>query len=115
MTVTNQSRGGNGRSQVPAPRRDAEGRRVYEVPDTPEAREHAEEAKELELDLQRLGVVVQQVRPTLNFEGHVRLTFDGMAALLGLVDDRDDTILKLRKEVADLREELDGRSTEQDS
>jgi hypothetical protein len=81
---------------VPQPRR----QHHYDVPDTPEAREHAEEALALQKDLDDLGVGAEQVSPSRDGRGHVRMNFDQLAKLLGLIDDRDDEIAQLKARLA---------------
>lgn len=88
IPATTQDPGGH----VPQPRRS----HTYDVPDTPEAREHAEEADELRKELDALGMGAELVSPTRDGRGHVRMNFDQLAALLGMVDDRDDEIARLR-------------------
>jgi len=81
---------------VPQPRR----QHHYDVPDTPEAREHAEEAEALRKDLDDLGVGAEQVSPSRDGRGHVSLNFDQLSKLLGLVDDLDDEVAQLRARLA---------------
>jgi hypothetical protein len=81
---------------VPQPRR----QHNYDVPDTPETREHAEEAIALKDELDALGVGAEQVSPSRDFRGHVRLNFDQLSKLLDLVDDRDDEIAQLKASLA---------------
>jgi hypothetical protein len=88
---------------VPQPRR----QHHYDVPDTPEAREHAEEAEALRKDLDDLGIGAEQVSPSRDGRGHVRMNFDQLAKALGLIDDRDDEIARLKERVRDLQEQLD--------
>ncbi len=60
------------------------------IPDTPEARAHAKETEELRIELSRRGLTVEQIKPTSDGRGHVRLNFDQLRALLMLdQDDRD--------------------------
>lgn len=87
---------------VPQPRR-----HHYDVPDTPEAREHAEEAEALRKDLEALGAGAEQVSPSRDGRGHVRMNFDQLSALLGHIDDRDDEIAGLKEEVRRLHDLLD--------
>jgi hypothetical protein len=83
---------------VPQPRR-----HHYDVPNTPEAKEHAEEALALQQDLDDLGVGAEQVSPSRDGRGHVRMNFDQLSRLLGLIDDRDDEIKVLRAQLADYK------------
>lgn len=53
---------------------------------TPEARQHADEAREIEKALRGYGIEPDRVAPTLDFEGHVRLDFDAVATLLDMLD-----------------------------
>lgn len=54
-----------------------------DVPNTPEARAHAEEAKEVEELLKtEFGVEAEMVRPTRDGRGHVRLNFDQLYSLI---------------------------------
>lgn len=87
---------------VPQPRR----QHVYDVPDTPEAREHAEEAEAFRKDLEALGAGAEQVSPSRDGRGHVRMNFDQLAKVLGLIDDRDDEIARLTAEINRLKAEL---------
>jgi hypothetical protein len=80
---------------VPQPRR----QHHYDVPDTPEAREHAEEAVTLKAELDALGVGAEQVSPSRDFRGHVRLNFDQLSMLLDLLDDREDEIAALKAQI----------------
>lgn len=81
---------------VPQPRR----QHTYDVPDTPEAREHAEEARALQKDLDDLGVGAEQISPSRDGRGFARLNFNQLAELLGLIDDRDDEIARLKARLA---------------
>jgi hypothetical protein len=54
-----------------------------EVPDTPEARKHADEAVAVRKLLNRLGVNPGQVSPTRDGQGHVRLNFADIYRLTG--------------------------------
>ena len=55
-----------------------------EVPDTPEAREHARDAQRIAAELQEFGIVPERVAPTKDCQGHVRLNFSQVRQLLGL-------------------------------
>jgi hypothetical protein len=59
-------------------------RRPVDPLDTPEARAHAEEAKEIQRALSAAGVADESVKvaPTLDRQGHVRLTFAHVRTLL---------------------------------
>lgn len=59
-------------------------RRESDVPDTPEAREHAQEADRIRQELLEFGIDPEKVSPTLDCRGHVRLNFDQVRKLLGL-------------------------------
>jgi hypothetical protein len=55
-----------------------------DVPDTPEARAHAQEAEEIKAELRAFGIEPEQVAPTRDCRGHVRLSFTQVRQLLGL-------------------------------
>lgn len=92
-------------SQVPP--QDRSPRRQYEVPDNELTREHAKEALRLERELRALGVKVERIRPSLDFQGHVRMTFDGVDQLLNMIVEREDRARALQAEVNELRGKLD--------
>lgn len=62
--------------------------REQRVPDTPEARQHAEHAREIRSWLREIGVEPEVVAPTRDGKGHVRLNFDQVETLL--FDDEED-------------------------
>lgn len=59
-------------------------RESVDVPDTPAARAHAQEAVEIREELQAFGIDPEQVAPTRDGRGHVRLSFLQVRKLLGL-------------------------------
>jgi hypothetical protein len=59
-------------------------RESVDIPDTPEARAHAEEAVEIRGELEAFGIDPEQVAPTRDGRGHVRLSFAQVRKLLGL-------------------------------
>lgn len=59
-------------------------RESTDVPDTPEARAHAEEAGAIREELKAFGIEPEQVAPTRDGRGHVRLSFSQVRKLLGL-------------------------------
>lgn len=59
-------------------------RETTEVPDTAEARAHAQEAVEIREELEAFGIEPEQVAPTRDGRGHVRLSFLQVRKLLGL-------------------------------
>lgn len=63
------------------PRRDRE---TPDIPDTPEARQHAREAAAIEAELRAFGIQPERVAPTRDCQGHVRLNFNQVRQLLGL-------------------------------
>jgi hypothetical protein len=77
---------------VPQPRR----QHRYDIPDTPETRQHAEEAAALEDDLKALGIGAERVSPTSDGRGHVRMNFDQLAVLVGRIDDLEDEVAELK-------------------
>lgn len=74
-------------------------RREYSVPDTPEARQHAEDAEILREELRDFGVAPEMVAPTRDNTGYVRLNFAQVNKLL-------DRIYDLEEEVDDLKLQL---------
>lgn len=79
-------------------------RREYQVPDTQEARAHAEDAVNLREDLKDYGVDPQMVAPTRSGEGHVRLNFDQANQLLSKIYKLEDKVEALQKEIDELRQ-----------
>lgn len=64
--------------------------REQRVPDTPEARQHAEHAREIREWLREIGVEPEVVAPTRDGAGHVRLNFDQVETLLFAPEDEED-------------------------
>lgn len=56
------------------------------VPNTPEARHHAAEAREIDEMLREYGIEAEQVAPTRDNRGHVRLNFDQVRRLIDYID-----------------------------
>lgn len=79
--------------------------RTTNVPNTPEAREHAQEAEDFREDLRALGVDFEQLVPTGDGRGHARLNFTQLGALLDLIDEREERIEALTREVIELRQQ----------
>lgn len=72
---------------IPTPRfQPRPNKRQASFPDTPEARAHAAEAEEFKKELRALGVDFEQVSPSADTRGHVRLNFDQLAKLLDLIE-----------------------------
>lgn len=59
-------------------------RESIDVPDTPEARAHADEAVQIRSELEAFGIEPEQVAPTRDNRGHVRLSFAQVRKLLAL-------------------------------
>ena len=91
-------------TRTPSPVPTQQGPRGYRVPDTPEARQHAQEAQDLRDELHELGVSAEQVSPSADGRGHVRLNFTQLVALLELIDKRDDLIELLTSKLQALQE-----------
>lgn len=72
-------------------------RKNYNVPDTPEARDHAQEARDMDQLLRTdFGIEPEQVMPTRDGRGYIRLTFDDMQKLIDLIDDLEDKVDELK-------------------
>jgi hypothetical protein len=69
-------------------------------------REHAKEALRLERELRALGVKVERIKPSLDFQGHVRMTFDGVDQLLNMIVEREERARESQIEVNELRTKL---------
>lgn len=87
---------------IPTPRH----RRQPPVPDTPEALAHAEETEALRLELMELaedineGVpLIEQIRPSTDGRGHLRMNFPQMRALLRHIADLEAEIEALDSSV----------------
>lgn len=74
-------------------------RREYSVPDTAEARQHAEDAASLREELKDFGVAPEMVAPTRDNSGHIRLNFAQMNKLLDLVYDLEEEVDELKKQL----------------
>lgn len=70
-------------------------RRTPNIPDTPEAQEHAQEAEAFKQDLHELGIDFEMISPTSDGRGHARLNFDQLGKLLDLVDELKDKVVQL--------------------
>ncbi len=71
-------------------------RREYSVPDTPEARQHAEDAQRLREELKDFGVAPEMVAPSRDNTGYVRLNFAQVNKLLDLIYDLEEEIDELK-------------------
>lgn len=79
-----------------APGLPSQDRREYSVPDTPEARQHAEDAASLREELKEFGVAPEMVAPTRDNSGHIRLNFEQMNKLLDHIYDLEEEIDELK-------------------
>lgn len=73
-------------------------RREYSVPDTAEARQHAEDAENLREELKDFGVAPEMIAPTRDGSGHIRLNFAQMSKLLDQLYDLEDQVDELKKQ-----------------
>lgn len=71
-------------------------RREYSVPDTPEARQHAEDAETLREELRDFGVAPEMVAPTRDNTGYVRLNFAQVNKLLDRIYDLEEDVDELK-------------------
>lgn len=78
------------------------------VPDTPEARAHAQEAEELKQELRDLGVGFEQISPSSDNRGHGRFNFKQIRRMLEEIDSRDDEIDELYEKIEHLESTLRG-------
>lgn len=60
------------------------------VPRTPEAIEHAQEARDLQRDMADYGIQAERVAPTRDNQGHIRMRFAAMHRIIDLLDDAYD-------------------------
>ena len=81
---------------IPTPRRERPKRQVA-FPDTPEARAHAAEAESIKEELRDLaqfvngGVpLVEQISPSSDGRGHVRMNFRQIRALLDYIESLEE-------------------------
>ena len=72
-------------------------RREYSVPDTPQARQHAEDAESLREELKDFGVAPEMIAPTRDNSGHIRLNFEQMGKLLDHIYDLEEQVDELKK------------------
>lgn len=80
--------------------------RPMNVPDTPEARAHAAEAEEFKRELRELAklfedkvetrIGFEQISPSADNRGHVRMNFNQLAALLDVIEELRDEVDALR-------------------
>lgn len=77
-------------------------RREYSVPDTEEARKHAEDAQMLREELKDFGVAPEMVAPTRDNSGHIRLNFEQISKLIDRVYDLEDEVDDLKKQLSGL-------------
>lgn len=71
-------------------------RREYSVPDTPQARQHAEDAESLREELKDFGVAPEMIAPTRDNSGHIRLNFEQMGKLLDHIYDLEEQVEELK-------------------
>lgn len=62
------------------------------IPNTPQARQHAEEARLLDAEMRRYGIHAERVAPTLNGQGHIRMDFEAMHLILDMLDHAYDGV-----------------------
>lgn len=76
-------------------------RRGYSVPDTPEARQHAEDAETLREELKDFGVAPEMIAPTRDNSGHVRLNFEQVGKLIDHIYDLEDKVEELKRQLGE--------------